>query len=147
MSWFVRTLLTWLLVLAVPVQGAAAASMAFCGPNHHGAGQAAHVEQLAAEALVHDNQADADGDFHPARAAHEQDSTAKAKTAPGAKLAHADKHKCSACASCCAVAALPSTVEAFQPDLLSDSFHPLVPRGVTLHLPGGLERPPRFVLV
>lgn len=146
MSRLVRTLLMWLLVLAVPVQGTAAATMAFCGSNHHGAGQAAHLEQPTAAVHVHEHHDDADGDHHHAQAAHDEDATATAQAAPHAKLVHADKHKCSACASCCTVAALPSAIKAFQPDLLADSFLPLVPRGVTLLLPGGLERPPRFVL-
>ena len=132
----------WLLMLAVPVQGAAAAIMAFCGPNHHGVGQ---VVSAGADDAHHDHDG-AEGDHHHAQEAHDEDASASPQAAPHAKFVQADKHKCSACASCCAAAALPSASAAFEPPLLGDSFLPLISRNVVLLLADGLERPPRFVL-
>ena len=37
----IRLLLIWLLALALPMQGALAAAVVFCGPNHHRAAEAA----------------------------------------------------------------------------------------------------------
>jgi hypothetical protein len=36
MRWVLQIAVMWLLALAVPVQGFAAASMPGCGPSHHG---------------------------------------------------------------------------------------------------------------
>ncbi len=41
MQAWVRTVLVWLLVLALPMQGAAAATLAFCNPRHHASASAA----------------------------------------------------------------------------------------------------------
>ena len=142
MSVFVRTLLMWLLMLAVPVQGAAAATMAFCGPNDHGAGQAVS----AGADHAHPDGEGSEGDHHHAQEAHDEDASPSPQAAPHAKFVHAAKHKCSACASCCAAAALPSASAAFEPPLLGNSFLPLVSRSVVLLPADGLERPPRFVL-
>ena len=147
MSWFVRTLLTWMLVLAVPLQGAAAATMAFCGPSHHGAGQVGHSDPAVGVGPVDQHQGDGEADDHPhAHAVYDEGASASAQAAPQAKFVHADKHKCSACASCCAAAALPSSIATFEPPLLDDLFLPLVPRSVLLLLIDCLERPPRIVL-
>ena len=44
----IRTLLIWLLALAIPAQGAAASTMAFCGAGHHGGTAAATADDAAA---------------------------------------------------------------------------------------------------
>lgn len=141
----IRTLLMWLLMLAVSVQGASAATMAFCGPSHHGIGHASQAEEGVI--LEHEHQGDrAHGDHHHA-VEQGVDVSPSAMATPHAKFVHADKHKCSACASCCAVVALPSATFELEPPLLADQFLPLAPRSVTSVLPKGLERPPRSSLV
>ena len=101
MKRFVRCLAMWLLVLALPLQGYAAATMAACGAAHHGAVRVAH------------------GGHEPASHAHAADAIdASASIDHGAAAdavvphdgstagAHATEHaqglgKCRACAACC----------------------------------------------
>jgi len=59
MGLLVRTLLIWLLVLAVPAQGAAAATMAFCGPNHHGGESTSTHSETSSNASEHSHHGDA----------------------------------------------------------------------------------------
>jgi cytochrome c553 len=89
-----RTILLWLMMLAVPFQGYAAAAMAFCAPE---------AAQLAVGA-VHDHtqhdhgSAHADGndaaDHHAAQSAHDDHSNAA--------------HKCGNCAACHSVGMMPT---------------------------------------
>ena len=144
MSLFVRTLLIWLLVLAVPAQGAAAATMAFCGPNHHGGGSPhAGVGVVSAEHSHH-------GD---ARAGHGHDAGATANVvgtdgvSATVEASHAAKHKCSACASCCSLGAILTTVPVVPAtDPAVTVFTTVVPT-VDAFAAGGPDRPPRSILV
>lgn len=95
MALLVRTLLVWLLVLAVPAQGVAAATMAFCGPGHHGGTAAAAAHQTGS--AEHAN--------HRSDGAHEVASEAAGSSAPGLD-SHVVQKKCSACAACCSISAL-----------------------------------------
>lgn len=142
---FFRTLLMWLLVMAVPAQGASAATMAFCGPGHHSAAQAIH-DGGPDSADVHTHHTDGVNADHE----HPQADAVKAASPDvmaSSKVVHHVKHKCSACASCCAAAALPSALIALPTPLLADSFLALVPRSVAAVPIDGLERPPRSLLV
>lgn len=165
----IRTLLIWWLILAVPAQGAAAATMAFCGPNHHGSPhhgspataaaaqphsaaqqhQHAGVEARPVQALspvqahAHghpavpsqaDAQADVVATVDAATAATPEAITA---ATPGAS------HKCSACATCCSVAAMLSrlpTVPAAEP---STTRFAAVVITVDTFAVDGPDRPPR----
>jgi len=135
MSRALRITLMWLLTLAVPVHGFAAASMLGCMGSQHRvaalAGTHSHASSHHADGAV----------MHP----HSHDASAS----------HADAHKghadgkatCSACAACCASAALPATPVVFeQPTLAPDSFVLPAPQHVGRFISGGLERPPRSVL-
>lgn len=99
----IRVLLIWLMVVAVPAQGAAAATMAFCGPNHHGGTAPALAVSAAAGERVHQGhevggrEVDADAS---SRVASADDDSASVKAGK------ATKHKCSACASCCSQGAI-----------------------------------------
>ncbi len=129
-----RSLWICLLLLALPVQGFAAAQMAQCGPGHgrlqhasvggHGDGGALHTHEQHAQ------------DDHQHAASHADDASIDDST-PAAK------HHCSACASCCVGLALPSSTPVV-----------VAPSEATLHVSGGgaadpvfltsgLERPPR----
>ena len=143
MGLLIRTLLIGLLVLAVPVQGAAAATMAFCGPNHHG-GEPAR-SQLSSNAPEHAHHADV-------APLHGSDAGASAEVAiadnPSSlvKAGHATQQKCSACASCCSLGAILTTV----PDIpVTDSaptvFSAVVP-AVDAFAADGPDRPPRNLL-
>ncbi|WP_245213343.1 hypothetical protein [Rhizobacter sp. AJA081-3] len=129
-----RTLWICLLLLALPVQGFAAAQMTQCGPSHgpmqhasvggHGDVESRHMhEQLAQE-------------HHQHAASHADDASNDGST-PAAK------HHCSACVSCCVGLALPSS----SPVVVAPSEATLhvAARGAAdpVFLTSGLERPPR----
>lgn len=126
----------WLLLLALPVQGFAAATMLACGPNHH------RMSELAAPGSI-DGQGSqpvqaAPGD-HPHPHPHSQSHSHPGSSEPGpvhadganpadhhgsistpgadapssAALHEVSKFKCSACAACCVGAALPAAALVF----------------------------------
>ena len=139
----IRTLLIWLLVLALPVQGATAVTMASCGPNHASSATAASLVLAASSSHSHD------GDM--AQAAHGHDgagveaATALDTSAP-ATGGHADAHKCSACASCCSSSAmLASALQMPFTDIAATAFATVVV-SVDAFAVGGPDRPPRPVL-
>lgn len=117
----IRAALALLVVLAIPVQGFAAATLSSCGPRHEGTagGAAAHVHDAAAGSHVH-----ARGERHAAQAAATSDSfdaaasgrasadAGQAVDAPdadgSARLGSLANHTCSACAACCIGSALPA---------------------------------------
>jgi hypothetical protein len=132
-----RVALTWLLGLALPLQGYAASSMLLCGTSHHGPQPEQRQPQAPAqgEAAVHHPAAPAD-----ASAAQPDADTAHAHAAGSGKTVAG---QCSVCAACCNAAALVSTL-----------VPPLVVPKATVYsvarlephagfMPGGLERPPR----
>lgn len=139
---FVRMLLIWLLVLAVPAQGAAAATMAFCGPGHHDGQTAAHGHsEPAAGHSDHGRDASSAQMHHQAMAQADED-----RSATPAKFVQADKQKCSVCASCCSAAAILTTVlDLPVPPLGKTAFIALVPT-IDVFIPDGPERPPRALL-
>jgi hypothetical protein len=147
MDRFVRTLLIWLLALAVPAQGATAATMAFCGPNHHRAGQAALSSPVGAAEHAHDERVEQTPHGHPAEAVqHDQESSASASNAAPATLAQADNHKCSACASCCSAGAiLGADLVVPAPAVGRTEFVSVVPT-VGAFAADRLDRPPRILL-
>ena len=91
----IRALLIWLLAIALPAQGAMAATMAFCGPNHH--------ERAAAVVASHHAGA---AQFHPTAAEHHDESALASETVAPGKFAQSDLQKCSVCAACCSAAAM-----------------------------------------
>ena len=134
---FIRTLLIWLLVLAVPAQGAAAATMAFCGPNHHSVvADHAHHDGIAATAHEHP----------PTAALADEDSAAAAVSVGSAKFSDASKHKCSACASCCSFGAILSSVLAVPAPIFTPTVFSAVVPSVDTLAADGPDRPPRIVL-
>ena len=119
--------------------------MAFCGPNHHGGAAATHAEQVAPAEHV---QAHAQGTpgKHDKTTATQEDSADAGSSAAPAKSVHADKQKCSACASCCSIGAILIPVLAVPaPDLTPTVFSVLVPP-VDAFAVDGPDRPPRIVL-
>jgi hypothetical protein len=133
MSRALRIALMWLLTLAVPVQGSAAASMFNCGPGHHGKAQSQMHEAHAAHAHG-DDAAVPEHHHHP-------DANAAHTDAGDGSPVH--KSSCGACASCCTAAALPSSVVSFDAMPAHDVLMPLAPVRVAAFLTGGTERPPR----
>jgi hypothetical protein len=133
---FIWPSLIWLLALALPIQGLAAATMVNCavGHEHHGALPAAAVP-IAIALHAHD--------AGVARQPHEHGAVASDHRAADNGVAPI-LHKCSACAACCMGLALPS----------AGSSAPELPLAVAVALPapavhavafltGGPDRPPR----
>ena len=156
MSWLMRSLLIWLLVLALPAQGVAVAAMVGCGLRHQAAVVAGGAAQVPhAHPHAHPHPHDAAGraahDFHhaavPAPTGDAGDASASSGPAPDATAAvAADSHKCSACASCCSAGAILNTV----PSLPMPEFAALVfadwVASVAPFAVDGPDRPPRRIL-
>ena len=148
---WMRCLLIWLLVLAVPAQAAAAASMVFCGPDHHPSAVAAQLAQAGHSVHAH-HDADAPGGkaqhFMAAQAgdtsvATAADLPAPAKATKAAQTAKAEKQKCSVCASCCSGGAILSTMpQLVAPEFGATEFVAVV-RAIPVVAAGGPDRPPR----
>ena len=131
----VQMLLIWLLALALPAQGVIAATMVFCGPNHH--------DRAAAAAVAHD--ADA-AHSHPEAADEQAENTASDETAAPDKFPQSGLQKCSVCASCCSAAAIHDTVPklpVFEP--VAAEFAALA-SAVEPFAADGPDRPPRHLL-
>lgn len=145
MGLLIRTLLIWALVLAVPAQGLAAATLAFCGPGHAGAAAQAGVPTV--QTHVHGSAEDRAPHVHATTAASADGRDAAASAATdSAEAPAAGAHKCSACATCCSVGALLNaalTVPA--PDLTTPVDAAVVPT-VDAFAADGPDRPPRTVL-
>lgn len=146
MGLYVRTVLISLLVLAVPAKAAAAVTLAFCGPNHHRAGQA---QQVAVAVPAHHWSAAQTEHGHASVAAQSDGdamTSAPASTTAPAKPVQADEQKCSACASCCSGGAILSTMLAIPaPEVGPTVFVADVPR-VDAFAASGPDRPPRIRL-
>lgn len=171
---WIRTVLVWMLVLALPAQGAAAATMVFCNPNHPanhpaaGSLAASHhraTTEAGPQALAHGHAHVMAHDLAPhshsahegggddgqaatgARADNGSDTVGAAADLSSTKLAQADQHKCSACASCCSAAVIGNTtLDVPAPELRSTGFISVVPT-VEKFAADGPDRPPRIHLV
>lgn len=130
-----RTLWICLLLLALPVQGFAAAQMTQCGPGHERMQHASTVEH------DHDPQAQAqDQHAHHAHAAAHADDAADDGSTPPAK------HHCSACAACCVGMALPSSAPLVVAPAQAVRHGVTIGAADPIFLTSGLERPPRSTL-
>jgi hypothetical protein len=159
MSSWVRIALMWLLAIALPVQGWAAATMFHCGPSHHRmAAQAAaahdaaphHAEGSGPHGIKsHAGQSQPHHGHHPATAADVtglgDDGFQQAGTDHHG-LQKLDKFKCSACASCCLGVGLPSTLHILDASVSSGTVAPGMAPARVVFLTAGLERPPRPLL-
>jgi hypothetical protein len=130
-----RSVLTWLLLVAVPLQGYAAAGMLFCGAL----GERAPV---AAGAAHHHDHASS-----PLDSTHLHEAAAAASDDDAAWDLHSVMHgKCSACSTCCSVSALPSapmTSAGFEPRATPFIEYECADTG---YGSARLERPPRLNL-
>jgi hypothetical protein len=144
MSFWLRIALTWLLALALPLQGHAAQSMRLCGPEHGGsAGFADLAPPSSAADHVH---ADAAAHSH-AHPDAELTTADIAGTAGGADPHTSSQHgKCSVCAACCGAFALTGAVRLFEASPAPAHYSADVPTPSPGTIPGGLERPPRHPL-
>ena len=129
--------MTWLLLLALPLQGYAAVTMMHCGPSHHrmieSVGAALHEHHAASAAHPH------------ATGVAQADALDDASSA--GHLMKLSKFKCSACASCCVGAALPTAALEFDPVAPAPAPTFSVPASHVAFLTDGPDRPPRLSLV
>ncbi len=137
----VHVVIAFILALAIPLQGIAAATMAAC------ASEPATDSHAIAAQVGHEAMAEA-GEHHAMhRHVHTSSRRGPDTASPShAGLARLAKAKCSVCASCCAGAAMPSTLVVFDSVVLRESFAQAVPTGTPAFLTAGLERPPRNLL-
>ena len=135
-------LLTWLLVLAIPAQGTAASTMAFCGPNHHGGG-ATQVQWVEpAEHTHRDSGATTAPGHHDVSAQADQASSASKGFAAFGKLSNPDTHKCGACASCCSIGAILNSVRAVPAPVYTPTVFSTMLPFVDTFAADGPDRPP-----
>lgn len=147
MGLLVRTLLVWLLVLAVPAQGAAAVTMAFCGPNHHGGSAANSAAQAgSAEHANHHSAGQSAPGHHDMAAQADEVDAASASPAASSQGSQAVKQKCSACASCCSLGAILSPLLAVPAPAVTPTVFSAVVPTVSAFAADGPDRPPRIVL-
>jgi hypothetical protein len=139
-----RHLLALLLVLALPLQGYAAGTMLLCGPLHQGTMTAQSAPSAAHRVAAPSHDAGHDHSQHQAMTKAQDSSRdpVDAGTTPVNKV----YGKCSLCAACCAVVALPSAAPLFDSEPAATQYvvaATVTPAGF---LTGGIERPPRPVL-
>lgn len=131
-----KTLLIWLIIAALPLQGVAAVRKQSCGPQHHSAVQVASAQH-------HDQEMNAQYHDHAAADSHviHTASDAKSEAASSVKSSY-----CSACVACCVGASAPPTelrfpVASLQPQTLLPS-----PKSWLVgFIPSSLERPPKSI--
>lgn len=142
-----KTLLLWLLALALPVQGYAAVAKLSCGPTHHAPTAVSHVERSHLATMSTHS-----GFDHP----HHADMTDDGVQAAAGKLdgdanAALDKTengKCSACATCCVGGAMLPSMSNWSP--VAEGSNLAISAAVSFFsgpIPDGLKRPPRSLLV
>ena len=144
MMFRLRFAVMWVLLVALPLQGYAAATMLNCGPNHHRMMATAIAEPVEA----HEHTAAGQQHHHEMSVAageHEIDSVDHSGEAP--LLPHLDKlakFKCSACAVCCTGVAMPTAAFTFKPLLPAMAPEFFVSIWQVGFVTGGPDRPPRL---
>lgn len=132
----VRSVLIWLMVLAMPVQGIAAARMQHCATTQRPM-QAPSVSAPSMHQHQHANSRS-----HAHAFANEASATLSGNT----HIQTAGDASCSACAACCSAIAFPAvTVQILAPPPERVLAPRLVLAGDSF-VPSRLERPPRSVL-
>ena len=140
MNRFLKTLMLWLLLAALPLQGIAAAMQAPCGPMKHGdsaetamPAMSVHLHQHGGEAMAMSDAVATEMGALAAPAMPHDDS-------PGDDHEHGT---CSACASCCVSAGAPPAAALITPTHSNSLPSVVTPAPLlTGFVPAGLERPP-----
>jgi hypothetical protein len=146
-----RTILVWVMALAMPLQGMAASAMLFCAPGHAGVLQgpgpaaAAVGGSHAAHAHHHGHDADAMDQAAPTIEVA-ADAPCAGADGPSDPPPHHGKFSCSACAACCSALCLPTSFVLPTPSIPEHVAPMPTVEPVASHQPDGLDRPPRTVL-
>jgi hypothetical protein len=136
----VRLLVMWLVALALPIQGVAAATMRHCGS------ESAHAGAVVVDQSIH-----ADSDSPPmvagtAEYKHHGVHVHVDAAEPAHDHASHDKGSCSACASCCSAAALLTTpVMPMAATVVRSAAIALPTTLLAAFLTDGPDRPPRSI--
>jgi hypothetical protein len=135
----------WLLLIALPLQGFASATMYACGTDtdQHGAAAAA-TEAVMVEMAGH-----CDPAAHAKMAAADTVTadTVAADASDSASSGHDCKSGCQACQAGCVGAMLVSGSSDWKPAPAVAELPRITPQVfISGHIPGGLERPPRVLL-
>lgn len=149
MNRFIRIVLLHLLALALPVQGWAAATQSICAPAmHQSSMQIAHDESIHVAVVDHAH------DQHLMHAQHDQADQPSSqhdqsvKIDPVAKIGGHGSATCSVCAACyIGMALLPAMPDLLKPVYRSSAAVAVVPSFFLGHIPDGIKRPPRHLLV
>ena len=138
-----RSVMMWLLLFALPLQGFAAATMLNCGPNH----QRMMVAAIAEPDQTHEHMAAGQHHRETGMAGVEHEAASVDQRGDAVPLPQLDKlmkFKCNACAVCCMGAAMPTaifTFELFPPAMAPESS---VPTSHVGFVTDGPDRPPRL---
>jgi hypothetical protein len=139
MNRFLKTLMLWLLLAALPLQGVAAAMQTPCGLMKHG-----DPAETAMSVQLHQ---------HGGEVMTMSDTVATDIGAAAPAMSHdaspGDDHEhgtCSACASCCMSAAAPPAAAVITPTYSNSLPSVVTPAPLlTGFVPAGLERPPKRI--
>lgn len=157
MRFLTRTVLAWLLMLAIPLQGFAATAMLFCAPSHHGvvaaamSRQTAHDHHQSTARHVEHQHGDMQHISHHGpdagkAASNSQSDDFTGHHAPSVKVGKLADGKCSASAACCTGSALASTQPMNHAAMAGSILIPFVLESYVSHIPRGFDPPPRSVL-
>jgi hypothetical protein len=134
-----RACLVWLALLALPLQGFAAASMLFCGAGGTGPISSGQV----AKAHISDGAHHHHGD-HGQSGHHPAGAQADSADAPAQPAGPGDAgHRCGVCASCCNLAAIASFLPLIQPGAGPPADLPPVVLRVATRVALLPDKPPR----
>jgi hypothetical protein len=135
-----KTLLLWLIMAALPLQGVASTIKSSCGPQHHGLPEVATMSSHHHGHGVDNGQYDG-SPMHISAGAAAADNPANLDTPPTAKSSY-----CSACAACCIGAVAPPSASLWSPATSGPEVITLSPESwVAGVIPSGLERPPKRI--
>lgn len=139
-----KTLLLWLIIATLPLQGLAAVTKSACGSAHHSPLPAAMLTDQQAHAQYgHHAAMDGASGHHHADIALADDEASPAKS--GDHASHASSY-CAACAACCFGAVAPPSVMLLTPAPMASRSAILTPIPLlTGQVPATPKRPPRFV--
>jgi hypothetical protein len=147
---WLKFVVVWLVAVALPVQAVTSATMLHCGSSHQRMQMTqATPGQDASGGEHHGTDPTGSHQHHDTVTTAELDrpAVADADSTPSDQLTDLAKVKCSACASCCSVSAIPGTMPRVQaPEVSSAAIVADAPT-VEAFSPDGPERPPRILLV
>ena len=143
MRTLIRHLVMWLLALALPLQGAAAATRLHCEPAPKAVSASLHAR------MAHHHAAHADDGraaSHHADTAAGFDAPEQVSSSHEQGPAQGTKVSCSACAACCTAAAMPAAPLVVAAADNVETVLPVASDVTAIFLTGGPERPPRRFL-